>query len=291
MDASMLQDSPVPSTENISEDKIADDDFCESMKLYGRTDPAVGSKRAFETLSDGTMTPSGDELCGFGWRWRSDRTVDENYMDLAYRLTRNSYCREGHMGCVIVRVPKSLGSEKRSDGSETDIVVRTVNTALNQRFSSECHAEANAVCACAAKGVSIRWSTCYVTKTPCKSCFKLLTMSGISRIVCPGNPVSNDVQAVVRRLRIEWVRLPLSKQEEDERREEASRYQNMRMVKYLRELKKKNRRDNRKKKERAREERQSERGKEASDPKKRKKTQSLLSNDRTCLEETKPTNG
>jgi deoxycytidylate deaminase len=39
------------------------------------------------------------------WRFRDDLTVDENFMDLAHVLTRNSRCAGGHMGCVLVRPP------------------------------------------------------------------------------------------------------------------------------------------------------------------------------------------
>ena len=39
----------------------------------------------------------------YGWHWQPESTVDENYMDLAYLVARNSSCKDGHMGCVIVR--------------------------------------------------------------------------------------------------------------------------------------------------------------------------------------------
>lgn len=57
------------------------------------------------------------------------------------------------------------------DGSITDHCVRTV------------HAEQNAICQAAQRGVSLEGSTVYVNMTPCRVCAMLLINSGIKRIV------------------------------------------------------------------------------------------------------------
>ena len=36
---------------------------------------------------------------------RAALSADENYMDLAALVARNSLCTGGHMGCVLVKVP------------------------------------------------------------------------------------------------------------------------------------------------------------------------------------------
>ena len=38
----------------------------------------------------------------YGWAYDPGFTVDENYLDLACLVARNSTAKDGHMGCVIV---------------------------------------------------------------------------------------------------------------------------------------------------------------------------------------------
>ena len=58
------------------------------------------------------------------------------------------------------------------DGHETNHCVRTV------------HAEQNAICQAARRGISIDGATLYCRMTPCRTCAMLIINCGIIRVVC-----------------------------------------------------------------------------------------------------------
>lgn len=157
----------------------------------------------------------------YGWKGGSD---DKSFMDLSYRIARNSYCVEGNMGCVIVK-------------DTSRIVAVTVNTALSTPWHSECHAEANAVAACAARGVSMKGTCCYVTKAPCKACFRLLCMAGVSRIVCP-QTIGETMRDTATRIGIEWVSIRDTKEEERARDAHAACFEDKERVRFMRKERK-----------------------------------------------------
>ena len=152
-----------------------------------------------------------DFLSDYEWRFRPEWSCDENFMDLCYRLARNSICVEGHMGCAIVRDPAMA--------SGAAILARSTNAGISSPFSSETHAEANALSDCARRGVATDGATCYVTRAPCSACFHLLARSGIRRIVCPQTYTSDKVREVCERGDIAWVELadPADKREARDR--------------------------------------------------------------------------
>eukprot|EP00468_Gymnochlora_sp_CCMP2014_P014310 CAMPEP_0167769616 /NCGR_PEP_ID=MMETSP0110_2-20121227/17413_1 /TAXON_ID=629695 /ORGANISM="Gymnochlora sp., Strain CCMP2014" /LENGTH=238 /DNA_ID=CAMNT_0007658603 /DNA_START=179 /DNA_END=895 /DNA_ORIENTATION=- len=105
------------------------------------------------------------------WKWRADSSVsaDENFIRLALVVARNSICEQGSMGAVIVK-----------DGQ---VVSKGVNSSLFDEFSSDIHAEVNALGSCSRRGISTQDATCYVTMPPCRKCFTCIVASGITRIV------------------------------------------------------------------------------------------------------------
>ena len=76
-------------------------------------------------------------------------TADANYLDLAYLVARNSTCKDGHMGCVIVQ-GVDIGQGGELGPACGNVLFCTINTPLFGAYRSDCHAEANAVCECAA---------------------------------------------------------------------------------------------------------------------------------------------
>jgi dCMP deaminase len=58
------------------------------------------------------------------------------------------------------------------DGSITNHCVRTV------------HAEQNAICQAAKRGIALEGSTLYCRMTPCRVCAMLIINCGIKRVVC-----------------------------------------------------------------------------------------------------------
>ena len=119
-------------------------------------------------------------------------TWDEYFMEVANAIAKRATCDRGRSGCVIAKnnqilatgyvgAPSGLphcddiGHQMRKmlheDGSITEHCVRTV------------HAEQNAICQAAKKGVAIEGGTLYCRMTPCRTCAMLIINCGIVRVV------------------------------------------------------------------------------------------------------------
>jgi dCMP deaminase len=118
---------------------------------------------------------------------------DEYFMDMANAAAKRATCDRGRSGCVIVRdrqvlVTGYVGSPKglphcddvghlmkkvmHDDGTITQHCVRTV------------HAEQNAICQAARRGIALEGGTLYCRMTPCRTCAMLIINCGIERVVC-----------------------------------------------------------------------------------------------------------
>ena len=120
-------------------------------------------------------------------------TWDEYFMEVARTIAKRATCDRGRSGCVIARdnqilVTGYVGSPAglphcddvghlmrkmiHADGSITQHCVRTV------------HAEQNAICQAAKRGIPIDGATVYCRMTPCRTCAMLIINCGIKRVVC-----------------------------------------------------------------------------------------------------------
>lgn len=118
---------------------------------------------------------------------------DEYFMELANAAAKRATCDRGRSGCVIVKnkqvlVTGYVGSPiglphcdevghlfkktYHEDGSITTHCVRTV------------HAEQNAICQAARRGIALDGATLYCRMTPCRTCAMLIINCGIKRVVC-----------------------------------------------------------------------------------------------------------
>lgn len=118
---------------------------------------------------------------------------DDYFLEIADAVAKRATCDRGRSGCVIVRgkqilvtgyvgAPSGLphcddaGHQMKKvvheDGVVTEHCVRTV------------HAEQNAICQAAKRGISIEAATVYCRMTPCRVCAMLLINCGIERVVC-----------------------------------------------------------------------------------------------------------
>jgi dCMP deaminase len=118
---------------------------------------------------------------------------DEYFLGLADAASTRATCDRGRSGCVIVRDKQVLatgyvGSPAglphcddvghlmkkviQEDGKITEHCLRTV------------HAEQNAICQAAKRGIAIAGATLYTRMTPCRTCAMLLINCGIDRVVC-----------------------------------------------------------------------------------------------------------
>lgn len=118
---------------------------------------------------------------------------DEYFIEIANAVSKRATCDRGRTGCVIVRdrqilVTGYVGAPKgfphcdevghqmkqtvHEDGHITNHCVRTV------------HAEQNAICQAAKRGISLDGATLYCRMTPCRVCAMMLINCGIKRVVC-----------------------------------------------------------------------------------------------------------
>jgi len=118
---------------------------------------------------------------------------DEYFMEVCDAIAKRATCDRGRSGCVIAKdhqllvtgyvgapaglphcdeVGHQFKKMLHEDDSVTTHCVRTV------------HAEQNAICQAAKRGISINGATLYCRMTPCRTCAMLLINCGIVRVVC-----------------------------------------------------------------------------------------------------------
>jgi dCMP deaminase len=118
---------------------------------------------------------------------------DEYFMDICDVVSKRATCGRGRSGAVIARDKQilvtgyvgapyglphcdeaghKLKQMLHDDGSITTHCVRTV------------HAEQNAICQAARRGIAIDGATLYCRMTPCRTCAMLIINCGIIRVVC-----------------------------------------------------------------------------------------------------------
>jgi len=118
---------------------------------------------------------------------------DDYFMEVCDAISKRATCDRGRSGCVIAKgnqvlvtgyvgAPAGLphcdeaGHQLKKmlheDGSVTTHCTRTV------------HAEQNAICQAAKRGIPIDGATLYCRMTPCRTCAMLIINCGIVRVVC-----------------------------------------------------------------------------------------------------------
>ena len=114
--------------------------------------------------------------------WQGRPSWDTYFMATALLMASRSSCERLHVGCVIVSggaqknriiaagyngfLPGAAHASRVRDGHEQATV----------------HAEQNAICDAARRGVSLEGATVYITHFPCINCAKILAAAGISCI-------------------------------------------------------------------------------------------------------------
>ncbi len=119
-------------------------------------------------------------------------TWDMYFLEVMHALQKRATCDRGQCACVIVKDNQILCSgyvgspsglphcddvghlirpSYEADGTLHDHCVRTI------------HAEQNAICQAAKRGISLDGATIYVKMTPCRTCCMLLIAAGIKHII------------------------------------------------------------------------------------------------------------
>lgn len=117
---------------------------------------------------------------------------DEYFLEVMHSLAKRATCDRGRTACLIVKdnqiivsgyvgsppglphcdeVGHLLKTVTHEDGKQTTHCMRTL------------HAEQNAICQAAKRGVSVDGATMYCKLAPCRTCAMLLISAGIKRIV------------------------------------------------------------------------------------------------------------
>lgn len=103
----------------------------------------------------------------------------DSYFKQICEVTRSrSPCHRLQVGCLLVKDNRiiSQGYNGFLPGCPHQSVVR------NNHEQATVHAEQNAICDCAKRGVSCEGATAYITHYPCIICCRLLLASGIRKI-------------------------------------------------------------------------------------------------------------
>lgn len=103
---------------------------------------------------------------------------DEYFKKICLVTKDRSSCHRLQVGCILVKDNRiiSQGYNGFLPGCTHKSIVR------NNHEQSTVHAEQNAICDCAKRGVNCNEATAYITHYPCIICCKLLLASGIKEI-------------------------------------------------------------------------------------------------------------
>lgn len=117
---------------------------------------------------------------------------DEYFLDVMHALAKRATCDRGRTACVIVKdnqivVSGYVGSPPGLPHcDEVGHLMKKVvdeDGTIREHCMRTIHAEQNAICQAAKRGVSLAGGTLYCKLAPCRTCAMLLIACGIKRIV------------------------------------------------------------------------------------------------------------
>lgn len=103
---------------------------------------------------------------------------DTYFITIALLASRRSSCNRLQVGCVITKTNRILATGYNGFLTGAPHISRVVNN--HEQFTV--HAEQNAICDAAYRGISLSDSTAYITHYPCINCLKLLIAAGVNEI-------------------------------------------------------------------------------------------------------------
>lgn len=117
---------------------------------------------------------------------------DEYFIEVLHALQKRATCNRGKTACIFTKENQILvtGYVGSPPGfPHCDEVGHLFKKAIDEtgNIKDHCvrtiHAEQNAVCQAARRGVALEGATVYVTMTPCRVCAMMLISIGVKRIV------------------------------------------------------------------------------------------------------------
>ena len=103
---------------------------------------------------------------------------NEYFKEIVLATAKRSPCERLKVGCILVHENRiiSQGYNGFLPGCPHDSIIR------DNHEQATVHAEQNAICDCAKRGVSCNGSIAYITHYPCLICTRLLLAAGIRKI-------------------------------------------------------------------------------------------------------------
>lgn len=103
---------------------------------------------------------------------------DSYFTSITLLAAKRSSCSRLNVGCIIIKNKRIITTGYNGFLKGCPHKSKIVNG--HEQFTI--HAEQNALCDAAERGISVSGGTAYITHFPCLNCFKLLIASGISEI-------------------------------------------------------------------------------------------------------------
>ena len=138
---------------------------------------------------------------------------DEYFMEMAKLAARRSTCLRRQVGAVIVQdkhviatgyngAPKGIPHCAEMGGCYRE--QNNIPSGERHELCRALHAEQNAICQAAKRGISIEGGTLYCRMTPCRTCTMLIINCGIKRVVCQQRyHVAEESEAMLKMAGIE----------------------------------------------------------------------------------------
>ena len=104
---------------------------------------------------------------------------DSYFMNVASLISQRSSCNKLHVGCVLVKDNRIISTGYNGH------VAGQPHTSYEKdgHELATIHAEQNAICDCALRGINSKDASAYITHYPCINCFKILVASGVKEII------------------------------------------------------------------------------------------------------------
>jgi dCMP deaminase len=117
----------------------------------------------------------------------------EMFKEICLVVKKRSACERLKVGCVIVKNNRIVASGYNGflAGCPHNSIVR------NNHEQATVHAEINAICDCANRGVSVENSDIYISHYPCIHCCKAILACGIKTIYYMENYKNDDLVKIL----------------------------------------------------------------------------------------------
>jgi dCMP deaminase len=118
---------------------------------------------------------------------------DAYFMEVCDAIAKRATCNRGRSGCVIAKdnqilvtgyVGAPAGLPHCDEAGHQFKKMLHENGAVTTHCVRTVHAEQNAICQAAKRGIPIAGATLYCRMTPCRTCAMLIINCGIVRVVC-----------------------------------------------------------------------------------------------------------